>query len=279
MRRQKVTLTIREDLLKRVDEIIDNTKIRNRSHAVEYLLNEALKPKVKKAYILAGGEGVKMRPFTHEIPKTLLPVKGKPILEYQIELLKNADIREIFILVGHLGEKIKYHLGDGSKFGVKISYLEQKKRTIGTGYALYLAKNFLFKETFLVFYGDELIEIHLKDFIDFHLSSGGVATLALSSIEKPSLIFYGVAKLRGRKIVEFLEKPQKKKGISQVLSAGVFCFEPKIFDYLSPKTNLSLEKDIFPRLAKEGKLCGYLFEGKWFDVGTPEIYEKAIKEW
>jgi len=279
MRRQKVTLTIREDLLKRVDEIIDNTRIRNRSHAIEYLLNEALKPKVKKAYILAGGEGVRMRPFTHEIPKALLPVKGKPILEYQIDLLKNAEIREIFILVGHLGEKIKYHFGDGSRFGVKISYLEQKKKTIGTGYALYLAKNFFLKETFLVLYGDELVEINLKDFIDFHLSSGGIATLALSSIEKPSLTFYGVAKLRGKKIVEFLEKPQEEKGISQVLNAGVFCFEPKIFDYLLPKTNLSLENDIFPRLAKEGKLCGYLFEGKWFDVGTPEIYARAIKEW
>jgi len=279
MKRQKVTLTIREDLLKRVDEIIDNTRIRNRSHAIEYLLNEALKPKVKKAYILAGGEGVRMRPFTHEIPKALLPVKGKPILEYQIDLLKNAEIREIFILVGHLGEKIKYHFGDGSRFGVKISYLEQKKKTIGTGYALYLAKNFFLKETFLVLYGDELIEINLKDFIDFHLSSGGIATLALSSIEKPSLTFYGVAKLRGKKIVEFLEKPQEEKGISQVLNAGVFCFEPKIFDYLLPKTNLSLENDIFPRLAKEGKLCGYLFEGKWFDVGTPEIYARAIKEW
>jgi NDP-sugar pyrophosphorylase family protein len=279
MKRQKVTLTIREDLLKRVDEIIDNTRIRNRSHAIEYLLNEALKPKVKKAYILAGGEGVRMRPFTHEIPKALLPVKGKPILEYQIDLLKNAEIREIFILVGHLGEKIKYHFGDGSRFGVKISYLEQKKKTIGTGYALYLAKNFFLKETFLVLYGDELIEINLKDFIDFHLSSGGIATLALSSIEKPSLTFYGVAKLRGKKIVEFLEKPQEEKGISQVLNAGVFCFEPKIFDYLLPKANLSLENDIFPRLAKEGKLCGYLFEGKWFDVGTPEIYARAIKEW
>lgn len=265
--------------MKRIDEIIDKTKIRNRSHAIEYLLNEALKPKVKKAYILAGGKGVKMRPFTHEIPKTLLPVKGKPILEYQIDLLKNADIREIFILVGHLGEKIKYHFGDGSKFGVKINYLEQKKKEIGTGYALYLAKNFFLKETFLVLYGDELVEIHLKDFIDFHIASGGIATLALTLIEKPTLTLYGVAKLRGKKIVEFVEKPSREKRLSQALNAGVFCFEPKIFDYLLPKKNLSLERDIFPRLAKEGKLCGYLFEGKWFDVGTPEIYAKAIKEW
>lgn len=277
MTRKKVTLTIREDLLKRVDEIIDKIKIRNRSHAVEYLLNQILKPKVQKAFILAGGKGVKMAPLTRELPKALLPVKGKPILEHQIELLRNFEIREILILVGHLGEKIKYHFGDGSRFGVKINYIEQKRKEIGTGYGLYLTRNFLLKETFLVLYGDELAEINPKDFIDFHLTSGGIATLALSSIEESSL--YGVARLRGKKIVEFLEKPKEKEEASRVISAGIFCFEPKIFNYLSRKIDLSLEKDIFPILAKEGRLCGYLFEGKWFDVGTPEIYERAIKEW
>lgn len=219
-----------------------------------------------------------MAPFTQELPKTLLPVKGKPILEYQIELLRNAEIREILILIGHLGEKIKYHFGDGSKFGVKINYIEQKRKEIGTGYGLYLAKPFLSKGPFLVLYGDELAEINLKDFIDFHLACGGIGTIALSPIGKPSIL-YGIAKLRGKKIVEFLEKPEKKEEISQVINTGIFCFEPKIFDYLLRKINLSLEKDIFSRLAKEGKLCGYLFEGKWFDVGTPEVYKMAIKEW
>lgn len=276
MSRKKITITLREDLLKRIDEIIDRTRIRNRSHALEYLLTQVLKPKINKAFILAAGKGIKMGPVTKEIPKTMLPIKGKPLLEYQIELLRNFDIRDVLILVGHLGEKIQYYFGDGTKFGVKIEYLEQREKEIGTGYALYLAKNFLLNNPFLVLYGDVLAEINLKDFIDFHSSSNSLSTIALSSIGKT--LPYGMVKLRGKNIVEFIEKPQKE-GASKVINAGIFCSEPEIFKYILAKKSLSLEKDIFPKLAKEGKLSGYLFEGKWFDVGTPEIYEKAIKEW
>lgn len=276
MSRKKITITIKEDLLKRVDEIVDNTRIRNRSHALEYLLTQTLKPKISRAFIMAGGRGVKMRPVTQEIPKALLPIKGKPLLEYQIELLRDANIRDVVILIGHLGEKIKYHFGDGSKFGMKISYLEQRTKEIGTGYALYSAKNSLSDNPFLLLYGDVLAEINLKDFIDFHSSSEGLVTVALSSIEKT--LPYGMVRLRGKNIIEFIEKPQKE-GFSKVINAGIFCFEPNIFNYISPKINLSLERDVFPKLAEEGKLIGYLFEGQWFDIGTPAIYEKAIKEW
>ncbi|MFH1894788.1 MAG: sugar phosphate nucleotidyltransferase [Patescibacteria group bacterium] len=276
MSRQKITITLREDLLKKLDETIDKDRIRNRSHALEYLLAQTFKPHISKAFILAGGRGVKMGPVTQEIPKALLPIAGKPLLEYQIENLRNADIRDILILVGHLGKKIKYHFGDGSRFGVKINYLEQKRSEIGTGYALHLAKNFLSVSPFLMLYGDVLAEINLKDFITFHLSDNSFATVALSSMEKT--LPYGMVKLRGRNIVEFIEKPQKE-GISRVVNAGIFCFEPGIFNYLSAKPSLILEKDVFPKLAKEGKLRGYLFEGKWFDIGTSTIYEKAIREW
>ncbi len=277
MRRGKITITLREDLLKRVDEIIDGKQIRNRSHAIEYLLTQSLIPKVRTAFILAGGKGMKMKPLTEELPKPLLPIQGKPILEHQVELLRNHDIRDIFVLVGYLGEKIKYHLGDGGKFGVKITYIEQNQKEIGTAYSLALAKPFLSGNPFLMSYGDVLADMNLKDFIDHHIASHSIATVALTSIKYPS--FYGVAKLRGEKIVDFIEKPKEKEELSRVISAGIFCFEPKIFDYLSSKTELALEKDIFPQLAKEGKLDGYLFEGKWFDIGTPEIYARAIKEW
>lgn len=263
-------------MLKRVDKIIDNTKIRNRSHALEYLLSQALEPKINKAFILAGGRGARMKPVTEEIPKTLLPIAGKPILEHQIELLRDSNVRDIVILIGHLGEKIKYHFGDGGRFGVKISYLEQKAKEIGTACALNLAKNYFSGTPFLMMYGDILAEINLKDFIDFHSSSGGIGTVALSSIDKT--LPYGMVRLRGKDIVEFVEKPQKESS-SKVINAGIFCFEPDIFNFLSSKTDLSLEKDVFPKLIKEGKLSGYLFEGKWFDVGTPAIYEKAIREW
>lgn len=275
--REKITITLREDLLKRVDETIDGEHIRNRSHAIEYLLTQCLKPTVHSALILAGGKGVGMKPLTEQLPKSLLPVNGKPILEHQIELLKSYGIQNIFILTGHLGEAIKRRLGDGSNFGVKITYLEQDSDDIGTGHALFLAKPFLSHNPFLMMYGDVLAEINLQDFIEHHTSSSCLATVALTSVKYPSL--YGVATMRGEKIVGFAEKPKEKEELSRVISAGVACFEPAIFTYLSRDKDLALEKDVFPTLAKEEKLNGYLFEGKWFDIGTQEIYERAKKEW
>jgi len=277
MQREKVTITLRADIIKKVDETIDGGTIRNRSHAIEYLLTKSLAPRIQTALILAGGKGTKMKPLTEELPKPLLPVNGKPIIEHQIELLRSEDIRNIFIVVGYLGEKIKYHIGDGSKFGVRVQYIEQGPSEVGTGYAVYLAKNFVSGNPFLALYGDILVDINLKDFIDHHSNSNLMATLALTSMKDPSP--YGVAKLRGGKIMEFVEKPKEKAEMSRVISAGLFCFEPKIFDELSSKKDLALEKDVFPALAKEGELGGYVFEGKWFDIGTPEIYARAIKEW
>ncbi len=277
MQREKVTITLRADIIKKVDKTIDGDTIRNRSHAIEYLLTKSLTPRIQTALILAGGKGAKMKPLTEELPKPLLPVNGKPIIEHQIELLRSEDIRTIFIVVGYLGEKIKYHIGDGSKFGVRVQYIEQGPSEVGTGYAVYLAKNFVSGNPFLALYGDILVDINLKDFIDYHSNSNLTATLALTSVKDPSP--YGVAKLRGGKIMEFVEKPKEKEEMSRVISAGLFCFEPQIFDELSSKKDLALEKDVFPALAKEGTLGGYVFEGKWFDIGTPEIYARAIKEW
>lgn len=276
MERKRLTITLRKDLLPQVDEIIDGVKIRNRSHAIEYLLIQSLRPRLKKAFILAGGEGIKMRPFTYEMPKCMLPVHNRPILEYIIELLRNNDIREIFILVGRLGEKIKNHFGDGSKFGVKINYLEEKKPE-GTARPLLKIKKIMKNQPFLVMYGDVLAEIDLKEFFDFHQQQGGFATVALSSVAEPSA--YGVVKLRGNKILGFEEKPKKSQELSHLVSAGVYILEPEVMDYVLDKPYSMLEEDILPQLSQEGQLYGWSFEGQWFDVGTPEIYERVLKEW
>ena len=277
MKRNKITITLREDLLKQVDDMVDKGQIRNRSHAIEYLLAKSLAPKVHTALILAGGKGVKMKPLTEELPKPLLFIHGKPILEYQIELLRDHDVRNIIILIGHLGEKIKYHFGDGSKFGVRINYVEQDAKEIGTGYGLYISRNFIPASTFIMIYGDELLEINVKDFSEYHLGLKSIATIALSSTKDSSL--YGVAKVRGERVVEFIEKPKEKEDLSRLISAGVFCFSEKIFGYLSNKKHLSLESDVFPVLAKDGELGGYSFESRWFDVSTPDTYARAIREW
>jgi NDP-sugar pyrophosphorylase family protein len=276
MERKRLTITLKKDLFPEVDRIIDGEKIRNRSHAIEFLLLQALRPKIKRALVLAGGKGLKMRPFTYEMPKSMIPVHGRPILEYTIELLRNHDIRDIVLLTGYLGDKIKAHFGDGSKFGVKITYLEEKKE-VGTARPLLLAKKYLDEEPFLLIYGDILVDIDLADFISFHQEEKGVATVALTSVAEPSP--YGVVKLRGSKILGFEEKPVRAPKLSRLISAGLYVLEPSVFDYIPKKPYSMLEEDVLPKLASEGSLRGFPFEGQWFDVGTPEIYERVLKEW
>lgn len=276
MTRKRLTITLKNDILSQLDKYIDGERIRNRSHAIEYLLSKHFSPKIRKALILAGGKGLKMRPFTYEMPKAMIPVSGQPVLEYIIELLRKHEIRELIISVGYLGRKIKEHFSDGAKFGVKITYLDQGRNESGTAAPIKQAKKSFSNQPFLVYYGDVLAEIDLSDMIDFHLTQKPLVTMALTSVSQSA--DWGVVRLQGNRVFSFLEKPEKKKGLSHVINAGIYIFEPKIFDYLKLETK-RLEKEIFPKLVNEKKICGYLFEGQWFDVGNPEIYSQAVKEW
>lgn len=275
MDRQRLTITLSEATLHKVDAAIDGTKIRNRSHAIEYLINQSLAPTLKQAVILAGGRGLHMRPYTFEMPKGLLPVGGKPILEHIVELLHRSGVRDIIFSIGHLGEKIKEHFSDGKKFGVHITYVQESKEA-GTGGALYLAKKQIKSDTFLVVNGDILIDINLSDMIAFHKEQETVGTIALTSVVDPSQ--FGEVVMRGSKITHFVEKPKKGEQTSQLINCGVYVFERDIFATL-PKTEKFQLEDVLVKLAGEKRLSGYLFGGKWVDVGTPASYEKAIKEW
>lgn len=273
-KKKRITITLDPKTLEKIDGLIDGEKIRNRSHAIEFFLIQNLKPKINKAVILAAGKGVRWRPLTSQIPKALIPIKGRPILELIIEKLRNASIRNIFVVIGTLGDKIKEYFGDGRNFGVKINYIQDKVQK-GTAPALKTVEKFLKQESFLLWYVDELAEIDLLDFIDFHFKQKALGTVAVSSTSKP--LDYGIVKLKGPKIVDFFEKPKKEKIKSHLVNAGIFIFEPQIFQYISSK-NYSLEREVFPILVKEKKLFGYLFEGKWFDIGSPENYLEALKE-
>lgn len=275
MSKTRLTITIDEQLLKRVDAAIDGSKIRNRSHAIEFLLTTCLIPKSTKVLILAGGEGVKFRPLTYELPKSLLPVQGKPLLEHTIISLREQGLRDIYISLGHLGEKIKDYFGDGRRLGVNISYIQQEKRKPGTAQPVLEAADYFKDEPFLVMYGDVLTKLNLVDLLDFHSSSRGIATIALASVEKPSM--WGVAAIQGNRIVDFEEKPRTKTK-SHLINAGIYVLNPEVFKYIS-KDSSRLEKDVFPRLASEGKLYAYPFESEWYDVSTPEIYGEVLKSW
>jgi mannose-1-phosphate guanylyltransferase / phosphomannomutase len=277
--RERITITIRKDLLRSLDRSVDHQRIRNRSHAFEVLLDRLLNTETKQAVILASGEGVKLRPFTYEIPKPLIPVGGRPLLEYSIELLRQHEITDIVMTISHLGDKIKQHFGDGSQFGVSIHYVEESKPT-GTGGALLASHEHLEETPFLTLYGDVLLDLDLTEFAQTHQNlKAAVGTIALTSVADPSA--FGAVKLRGTRVVEFYEKPTISGDVSRLVFAGVAVFDPAVFDFFPKRRRglLSLERDIFPELINQGRLYGYPFEGQWFDVSTPETYERVLKQW
>jgi NDP-sugar pyrophosphorylase family protein len=226
--------------------------------------------------ILAGGYGLKLRPFTYEMPKAMLPVGGKPILEHIIDQLRHNDIRDIIVSIGPNGEKIREHFGDGSRFGVRVAYIVQEEGEMGTAQAVLQAKSQIGNQPFLLYYGDVLADIAIRDFIDFHIANKSLATMALTSLAQSS--DWGVVSLRGMKIIDFSEKPKQAQTHSQVINAGIYLFQPEIFSLID-KQDQKLEQDVLPKLLPDGQLNGYVFEGRWYDVGNTEIYEQAIKEW
>jgi NDP-sugar pyrophosphorylase family protein len=273
--KERVTLTIDEDILKLIDGQIDGHRVKNRSHAIEILLLQALGTnRPRKAFIIAGGKGTRLKPITDEIAKPLIPVHGRPVLEHVLDLFAKHGIKDVIISVGYKGDQIRQHLGDGRKYGLSIVYVEERE-PLGTAGPLRLARHLL-TDTFVMCNADELKNIDLQDMFLHHRESGAQATIALTTVEDPSA--YGVARLNGGRIAEFIEKPKRTEAPSNLISAGLYILEPAVID-LVPEGQASIERDVFPKLAAKGKLYGYPFSGQWFDTGTLERYEKAIKEW
>ncbi len=273
--KERVTLTIENSILNQVDRKVDGYKIKNRSHAVELLLLKSLgQNRPKFGFILAGGRGTRLKPITDEIPKPLVPLHDKPILEHTLDLFKKFGINKVLLSIGYKGDKIKEYFGNGKRFGLNITYIEEKE-PMGTGGPLNIAKSFL-TDTFVMCNADELKDIDLDEMYLFHKENNAVATIALTTVEDPSK--YGVAKLSGNKILQFIEKPPKEEAPSKLINAGLYILEPSVLDYL-PEGKCSVERDVFPKIAADGKMYGYHFSGQWFDTGNLERYEKAIKEW
>lgn len=271
----RLSLTLSKEIVKKVDNLVDGVKTRNRSHAVELLLSKALSMNnPKKAIILAGGKGTRLRPITYEIPKGMIPIRGRPILEHIISLLRKYDVREIIISIGYLGEKIEEYFGDGSKFGVNIKYVREKK-PLGTGGGLNLAKQFI-DDTFILINGDILMDIDISDLYSYHKEHKALATVSLTTVDDTAS--FGVVEMKGSQIIKFVEKPKKKESSSNLVNAGFYILEPEVFD-LVPEGFSAIEKHVFPKITEKGKLFGYAFSGQWFSINNKEEYENAIKEW
>lgn len=272
--KDKIAITLDKGILSKIDNMVDGRKVKSRSHAIEMLLERSMNGAPKKAVILAGGKGTRLRPITYEIPKALIPVHDRTLTEHLFDMFKRHNINNVIMAVGHMCDKIKNHYGDGSRFNVNLSYVEEKE-PLGTGGPLRLAKDQL-NETFIVTNGDELKDINLEKMYRFHKKMGATATIALTTVPDPSQ--YGVARLEGGRILEFVEKPKKEDAPSNLINSGLYIMEPEVIELVKPGFCMT-EKDVFPVLARQGKLFGFPFSGQWFDTGNMERYERAIKEW
>lgn len=273
--KDRVTLTLDTNLLKKVDKLIDGTTVKNRSHAIELLTSKGLGSHAPtKAVILCGGKGTRLEPLTLKTPKSMIRVNDRSLIEHMFDLLKRHGITDVILAVGHLRDKIKDHYKDGSEFGMHVQYVEEEE-PLGTAGCMHLAKGML-TDSFIVTNGDELKDINIEEMYEFHKKNRALATIALTTVEDPSQ--YGVARLQGSNIQEFVEKPKKEEAPSNLINSGFYILEPEVIGYI-PEGFAMFETDVFPKLAAEGKLFGYPFSGQWFDTGTLERYENAKREW
>src|SRR3989344_741063 len=273
--KERITITLDKNLICQIDKRVDGLGIKNRSQEIENLLSESLGTNIpRKAVLLVGGKGTRLKPLTDKTPKALLEVHKKAVTEHIFDLLKKYGIRDVVLCVGHLKENIKNYFGDGSKFGVNISYIEEDE-PLGTAGPLKLGRKYL-KDSFIVSNGDELKNINIPRMFRLHKRKDALATIALTTVEDPS--HYGVAMLDGSRIIEFVEKPKKEDAPSNLINAGFYILEPEVIDMI-PDGFSMLEKDVFPQLAKLGRLRGFPFAGQWFDIGTIERYKLAEKQW
>lgn len=272
--KERLTITLDSELLKKLDSTVDGFNIRSRSHAIERLLDITLSQAFpKKAVVLAGGHTVSIGKLK-DLPKPMVMVNGKPLLEYVIKELKRNDITDIYILMGKGGERISSYFGDGTLFGVKLNYIKEESPK-GTEGALELVKGLVGNTPFFVVNGDTLARVNLMDMYKQHVSTSALATIALST--SSILASPGVTTLDGFRISSFVEKPAGKGG-ARLVSVGIYLFSSSIFNVLNPGSKaLMLERDLFPRLVGASNLFGYVFSAPCGSLDTANIPESTRK--
>ncbi len=215
----RLTITLSHELLNRLDRAIDGRRLLNRSHAIETLLRGSLRPTVRNAVILAGGEhGRDHNPAAAQID-------GRPLIVHTIQHLVDAGIRSLHVLAGADEPEIRNLIGD-ELFGASIHYVREDRR-LGTAGALKLAEPHLEGEPFLVIHGDVLTDIDIAAFIDFHLNEQSMATIAVKP--RQSEPHYGQVILQGNRITQFFESGPA--GVS-IVNTGVYLFQPGVFELI-----------------------------------------------
>ncbi len=229
-----------------------------------------------KAVVMAGGFGTRIQPLTNSLPKPMLPVVGRPMMEHIMLQLKAVGIQEFVVLLYFKPEVVKEHFGDGSRLGIKIDYVLPDD-DYGTAGAVKKAEGLL-DEPFVIVSGDLITDFDFEKIIAFHEERKSKLTITLTSVADPLQFGVVIADKRGE-IQRFLEKPGWGEVFSDTINTGIYVCEPEILSHIPENSNYDFSKDLFPKLMAEGiTLWGHNAKGYWRDVGNPQSYREAIND-
>ncbi len=220
------------------------------------------------AVILVGGEGTRLRPLTEQMPKPMVPIANRPFLEHQLEHLERHGITDVVLSCGYLPDQIRDHFGD------RLGYVVEDY-PLGTGGAIENAAREI-PDTFLVCNGDVLTDLDITELVAFHRARDAAATIALHPVDDPSR--YGLVRTNGQgAVTAFIEKPAPGEADVNTINAGTYVMEPGVLDLIPAGKNVSVEREVFPRLIGDG-LYARSEAGEWIDIGTKESFWAANME-
>jgi mannose-1-phosphate guanylyltransferase len=244
-----------------------------------------------KAMILAAGKGTRVRPITYTIPKPMIPILQKPVMEFLLELLRHHGFDQIMVNVSHLANEIEGYFRDGQRFGVELAYSFEGHITpggeligeaLGSAGGMRKIQDFspFFDDTFVVLCGDALIDLDLTEALRQHKEKGSIATIVMKSVPLKQVPSYGVVVTDNTgRIKSFQEKPSVEEALSTDINTGIYIFEPEIFDYIPSNCEFDIGGDLFPKLvAANAPFYGIRMEFEWVDIGKVPDYWQAIQD-
>lgn len=224
-----------------------------------------------KAIIMAGGRGTRLQAISGGLPKPMMPLCGKPILEHIIRLLAGQGFTELCLTLGYKPEVIQTHFGDGKDFGVSLRYHTEEK-PLGTAGGVRACSDFYGQDDFLVISGDAACDFDLTQLIAHHRENRCIATLGLYRHPEPLRFGLVPAAADGR-ILEFLEKPTWERVVTDLINTGIYALSPAAMAPVPPDRPCDFGRDLFPQLLRQGnRLHGLSLDGYWCDIGTPRDY-------
>jgi len=225
---------------------------------------------------MAGGFGTRLRPLTCNLPKPMVPVAGKPMMEHVINLLKRYNFKDLVVLLYFQVKQIKDYFGSGADFGVNIEYVKSEDN-YGTAGSVKNAEHLL-GDRFLIISGDVLTDFDLGKVVDFHTAQNAKATMVLTRVENPLAYGVVIADDDGR-ITRFLEKPSWGQVFSDTINTGIYVLEKEVLQAVPPKTELDFSRELYPGMLKRGEsLFGYVAEGYWKDIGDVNEYFRCHQD-